>query len=196
MSAPRSQSIARTPHRSDADLMARVAKRDVEALGELYDRYARDVWHAVRRTLGPDADVEDVVQALFIQLPDMAALYDGRASCRGWLCGIAFRLASRHRRGLGRFRRMLGRFAQTLGTTSRIDPERSASNSQELRAFDRALARLSEKKRIVMVLVELEGLTTEVVATMLEIPVATVRTRLFHARRDLHEAMRAEGIDP
>jgi RNA polymerase sigma-70 factor (ECF subfamily) len=180
----------------DAVLLRAVADGDLGALGELYDRYARNVWRAVRRSLGDAADVEDVVHTVFLKLPQIAPSYDGRPSCRGWLCGIAVRLAMRHRRGAGRFQRMLRAFGDTLTGRAPGDPERQAADGQELAAFERALAKLSEKKRVVFVLVELEGLTAEDAARALEIPAATARTRLFHARRELREAMDREGGVP
>ncbi len=179
----------------DAELLAGVAGGHLGALGELYDRYARDVWRAVRRTLPSGADVEDVVHATFLNLPRIAASYDGRASCRNWLCGIGVRLAMRHRRGAGRLQRMLGSFAQTVTGQGARDPEQRASHRQELAVLDRALARLSEKKRAVFVLVELEGLSAAEAAEALEIPAVTARTRLFHARRELQEALQREGVD-
>ena len=192
MNAPRVAGRA-TSRASDAELLESVASGDLGALGELYDRYARNVWQAARRSLD-GVDAEDVVHQLFVKLPEIAPSFDGRASCRGWLCGIAVRLAMRHRRGAGRFRRMLGSFAHTLvGRTTR-DPERAAMGSQELGALERALAALSEKKRVVFVLVEVEGLTAEEAARVLEIPAATARTRLFHARKELQAALEAEGV--
>ena len=178
---------------TDAELLVRVADGDLEPLGELYDRYARDVWRAVRRTLRDERDVDDVLHATFLNLPRIASSYDGRASCRGWLCGIGVRLALRHRRGAGRFRRVLGAFALAPPLRAPTDPERQASDHQELAALDRALGRLSEKKRAVFVLVELEGLSAEEAARALEIPAATARTRLFHARRELQEALERGG---
>ena len=194
MSAPRVAGAA-SSRTSDAELLRDVAAGDLGALGELYDRYARHVWQAARRSLD-GADAEDVVHQLFVKLPAIAPSYDGRASCRGWLCGIAVRLAMRHRRGAGRFRRMLGSFAHTvMGRTAR-DPEREAMGSQEMSALERALASLSEKKRVVFVLVEVEGLTAEEAARALGIPAATARTRLFHARKELQAALEQEGEVP
>jgi RNA polymerase sigma-70 factor (ECF subfamily) len=178
----------------DPQLVRDVASGDLGALGELYDRYARDVWRAVRRTLVDVTDVDDVVHATFLGLPRIAVSYDGRASCRNWLCGIAVNLGVRQRRGNRRFRRMLGAFAHTVSRGSTRDPERSASSSEELVVLDRALAALSEKKRAVFVLIELEGLCAEEVAQALEVPAATVRTRLFHARRELKVALEREGL--
>lgn len=186
--SPRSSSVPR----GDAELLENVAAGDLAALGELYDRYARHVWQTARRSID-GVDAEDVVHQLFVKLPQFASSYDGRASCRGWLCGIAVRLAMRHRRGAGRFRRMLGAFSHTVMGRSARDPEREAIGSQELGTLARALAALSEKKRVVFVLVEIEGLSAEEAARALGIPSATARTRLFHARKALHEALEAEG---
>ena len=191
MSAPRVAGLA-SSRASDAELLQGVAGGDLGALGELYDRYARHVWQAARRSID-GVDAEDVVHQVFVKLPEIAPSYDGRANCRGWLCGIAVRLAMRHRRGAGRFRRMLGSFAHTLvGRTSR-DPEREAMGSQDMSALERALAALSEKKRVVFLLVEVEGLTAEDAARALGIPAATARTRLFHARKELQAALQEEG---
>ncbi len=179
--------------RPDPDLVRAVAVGDLSALGELYDRYAKDVWRTVRRALVDGADAEDVVHAVFVKLPEIARSYDGRASCRAWLCGVAVRFAMRHRRGAGRFRRMLGLFVETAPTTAGPDPERRAGHREELALFERALAQLSPKKRAVFVLVELEGLSSDEAAAALEVPAATVRTRLFHARQEIHAAMGRGG---
>ena len=177
------------PPAGDAELLRRIAEGNLGALGQLYDRYARDVWRAVRRTLGDADDVDDVVHNMFLKLPQIAPSYDGRASCRGWLCGIGVRLAMRQRRGLGRFRRMLGAFAQTADTRVERDPERNASSGEELARLDAAMSALTDRKRAVFVLVELEGLSAEEAGHALAIPPATVRTRLFHARRELRAAL-------
>lgn len=184
---------ARPTETTDAELLADVAGGHLGALGELYDRYARDVWRAVRRSLPDRADVEDVVHATFLNLPRIAASYDGRASCRNWLCGIGVRLAMRHRRGVGRLQRTLVSFAHTLVGRKGGNPEQRASDNQELAVLNRALVRLSEKKRAVFVLVELEGLSIVEAGQALEIPAATARTRLFHARRELQLALQREG---
>lgn len=179
--------------RGDPELLRGVAQGDVGCLGELYDRHARAVWRAVRLTLAGSDDVEDVVHAMFLSLPRIAPSYDGRAECAGWLCGIAVRLALRHRRGVGRFRRMLDSFSHAVIARSPRDPERSASEQEEVALVERALAGLSAKKRAVLVLVEFEGLTSEEASEALDVPASTVRTRLLHARRDLHAALNRGG---
>jgi RNA polymerase sigma-70 factor (ECF subfamily) len=173
--------------------MRGVADGDLACLGELYDRHAQGVWRAVSRTLGCPADVEDVVHATFLNLPRIASSYDGRAESAGWLCGIAVRLSLRHNRGAGRFRRMLTSFSDAATARAPRDPERAASANEEVSRFESALAGLSLKKRAVFVLVELEGMSSEEAAKALEVPAATVRTRLLHARRELQAALERGG---
>jgi RNA polymerase sigma-70 factor (ECF subfamily) len=182
---PQSRVRSRDARRQgDAELLQAVASQDRDALGVIYDRYARDVWMAIRRALGEPRDVEDIVQTMFIKLPEIARSYDGRPCCRNWLIAIGIRFALRHRRGMGRFRRVIGAFAATPSAPGR-DPELHA----ELALLDRAVAALSERKRQVFMMVELDGLSAEETARVLEVPAATVRTRLFHARRELREAL-------
>jgi RNA polymerase sigma-70 factor (ECF subfamily) len=182
---------ARSVARPDEELLRAVHAGDLGALGELYDRHARSMWRAVQRTLGRDADVDDVIHAVFLKLPSLAGSYDGRANAGPWLIGIAVRMALRHRRGVGRFFKMLASFAETISKRGQADPEQQSSQREELRAFQIALDALAPKKRAVFTLIELEGLTTEQVAVALEIPAATVRTRLHHARLELDKALEA-----
>ena len=193
MTPARMRPAPRNAPRPDDELLRAIQAGELGALGELYDRYARHVWRAVQRTLGGNADADDVVHAVFLKLPQLAGSYDGRTNAAPWLVGIAVRMALRHRRGAGRFFKMLTSFAETMGKSVHGDPEQHSSQRQELRAFEAALARLAPKKRAVFTLIELEGLTTEEVAGALEIPAATVRTRLHHARRELQAAVEAHG---
>jgi RNA polymerase sigma-70 factor (ECF subfamily) len=70
-------------------------------------------------------------------------------------------------------------------------PDEDADRRERMRAFDRLLARLAEKKRTVFILHELEGVPPAEIAAIVGAPVLTVRTRLFYARREL-EALLAE----
>jgi len=175
---------------SDAELLAAIARGEIAPLGELYDRYAREVWRVVDRVTSGSPDAEDLVHATFLKVPELAASFDGRPSCRTWLCGVAVHLTLHHRRSGDRFRAMLAALGDTLrGVTSSSDPERAARHGQELAVFERALRRLSAPKRGVFVLIELEGLSHAETAAALGIPLVTVRTRLFHAKQALRHAL-------
>ena len=110
---------------SDAELLARVAGEDLSALGELYDRYQADVRRMLDRITGGSPDVDDLVQATFLELPTLARAFDARCSARAWLCGIAIRLASRNQRGLMRWMRVLTSLPIVLGGALPVSPERA-----------------------------------------------------------------------
>jgi RNA polymerase sigma-70 factor, ECF subfamily len=194
VSGPR-RPTSRSP-RPDDELVRAVGEGDLGALGELYDRYARTVARVVSRVMRGSADVEDVVHTTFLKLPKIAPSYDGRTSCRAWLCGIGVRFALRHRRGAGRFRRMLSALGETAFGVARGDPEREAATGEDLDAFAASFAELSEKKRAAFVLVDMEGWSADEAAAALGIPAPTVRTRLFHARQELRVSMARRGVTP
>ena len=130
MSAPRVAGLA-SSRASDAELLR--ASRRATSL-----RSASSTT-ATRGTCGGGAasidavDAEDVVHTLFLKLPQIAPSYDGRANCRGWLCGIAVRLAMRHRRGAGRFRRML-RLVRAHGRRPHVARSRARGDGQARRS--------------------------------------------------------------
>lgn len=175
--------------RSDAELIADVGRGELAPLGELYDRHHLDVWRVLHRVTEASSEVDDLVQATFLALPRLAPAYDGRASCKGWLVGIAVGLAARQRRSIARLIRRLAAFGSIARSQSVVDPEREAGSRQDLLAFERALRSLPARKRDAFVLVELEGLSMADAARALGVPQATVRTRVFHAKRALREAM-------
>jgi RNA polymerase sigma factor (sigma-70 family) len=168
--------------------MRQVGEGDLSALGALYDRHHEGVRSFVRRATGGAADADDVTQEVFLTLVKIAERYDGRASARPLLLGIAARLVHRRRRGLARWARALAGVATAVSPPSPT-PEDAASTSEEMRRFDAALARLSDDKRLTLLLIEREGLTGPEVARILDVPVNTVWTRLHYARADLRRAL-------
>ena len=172
------QLVPRAPVELDSEVLARVARGDMAALGCLYDRYAVEILRFVRRASFAD-DAEDIVQNTFLRAARIAGTFDPAAvSARPWLFAIAARLLQERKRSVRRFAAAMFGLANQRRTASSASGESSTD-------FERALATLSEPKRIVMVLAEVEGFTCEEIGLMLEVPVGTVWTRLHHARREL-----------
>ena len=142
----------------------------------------------VRATAGA-AHADNLVHEAFLMLARIAGRYDGRASARPLLLGIAAQLIREHRRRNARWGEVLRSFALASGGRSAPTPEATASVSEEMRRFDAALAKLSEEKRLVVLLVEAEGLSGEEAARALGIPLNTVWTRLHYAREELRRAL-------
>lgn len=179
---------------SEVELLRRIAAGDSAALGLAFDRFYDSVYGFLARSQKRHGDLDDLVQMTFLALPAAAVEYDGRGSVRGFILGVAWRTARRERR------RIFRRFAlwQVHGEgldepVTQVDPEQHAAQRQEMRRFEQALAALSEAHRDTFLLVQVEGLKGEEVASILGVPVNTVWTRLHHARNALRDAMREGG---
>lgn len=167
---------------SDAEIMRRLAGGEIGALGELYDRYQQAVRSFVSRATQGGDDVDDLVHITFLEAAKSASRYDGRSSCRPWLIGIAVRHLRRRRQAFGRFFAVLTSLRGVMPTSSGVRAPLDTRHDME-----RALARLSEAKRMTFLMAEVEGLTCPEIAEALDVPVGTVWTRLHAARRELRE---------
>jgi RNA polymerase sigma-70 factor (ECF subfamily) len=137
--------------RPDAELVADIAAGDLAALGVVYDRHGEDVRRFLVRA-GAGADADDVLHETFLALTSAAPTYDGRASAKPLLLGIAARLLRGRRRTLARWARAATAWVSAGPTESTRTPEDDASTTEEVAAFERALSRLSEEKRVVFLL--------------------------------------------
>lgn len=178
---------------TDAMLLAALSQGDMSALGALYDRYCVAVYEFVRRATNDADDVDDLVQATFLTAAKTVSSHDGKQNCRPWLVGIAARVLYRRKRSLSRWARALRELTERdSGKFS--DPHRELSARDEVQRLSEALAKLSEAKRVVLLLAEAEDQSSEDIAKALQVPIGTVWTRLHHARRDLRRLLeRPEG---
>lgn len=142
--------------------------------------------------LAPDVDADDLLQELFLVVlrkPEALAQAD---SPRAWLYGIAVKLAASRRRTV-RVRRFLG--LDSAEHVPAVDaPSRTLEQRDAQVKVGQALESLSEAKRQVFVLRELQGLAGEEIASALNIPIKTVFTRLFHARAEIEAALERQLV--
>ena len=190
MSASGPRPAARTAPRTDPELLARLASGQLGALGDLYDRYQEPVHTFIARATRDAHDVDDLVHATFLAAAQSAGRYDGRASCRPWLIGIAAQLLRRRHQSLARLVSVLSSLKHTLHPPA--DPRPALQARTDL---ERALTRLSEPKRITLLMAEIEGLTCPEIAAALAIPVGTVWTRLHAARHELRTLLSSPSED-
>jgi RNA polymerase sigma-70 factor, ECF subfamily len=175
---------------ADTDAMRRLARGEVNALGELYDRHHSAIRRFATRMSGSSDDADDIVHATFINALKNAGSFEPGRSCRAWLLGIAAHLLRRERTQGARWARLLAAFRAPEPAWTR-DPEGALSAREGLGRVERALLRLPEPKRVVLVMAEVEGLGGAEIAHALGIPLNTVWTRLHHARRELARALEA-----
>ena len=150
-------------------------------LQRLYQEHAGYLRTLLARLLGPWGDPDDVTQEVFViawrKLPRLRP-----GDLRPWLTSIAVKRASEARR-----RSWLRRFLFLDRTSELIDrrtPERVAEANEADRIVYAALDQLSERKRLVFILYEIQGMSGEEIAEALDCPLKTVWTRLYYARRE------------
>lgn len=172
-------------------LIASAAGGDTAAFRQIYDRHRRDVARLVYRMVGARSDLEDVIQEVFVQVYKSLKDFRGQSKFTTWLHRVTVNVVLMHRRAA----RSRPAFAETspeiAARSEDISPDEDVERRERMRAFARVLDRLADKKRVVFVLHELEGLAPGEISKIVGAPVLTVRTRLFYARREI-EAMLAE----
>jgi RNA polymerase sigma-70 factor (ECF subfamily) len=175
---------------SDPDLeLVRLAQaNDVRAFEALVVKYQRRVARHVARYLKSAADVEDAVQETFIRAYRGLAAFRGDSAFYSWLYRIAANVAIRHLERQPRHI-LLGDDAPEErvdafepGVSDSEQPERTLIAAQIADTVQRALAKLQPDLAEALLLYEVEGKPYAEIATMLGIPIGTVRTRIFRAR--------------
>jgi len=197
----------------DAALVRAVADGSETALGVLYDRYVELIHAVALRVAGDRQLAEEVVQDTFLALWNRAELFDpGMASLATWLRSIARnrtidRLRAAGRRPLlvavgdpgepGTSTSDLDRLATgtaVLGGATRPPvPEDAAVAGDVRRSVAAALAAMPDDERTVVLLAYREGLTQSEIATRLEWPLGTVKTRTRRALARLREVLEPDG---
>ena len=167
----------------DEELMLFLCRRDVQAFETLFDRYGDLVYAVAYRVIGDAAAAEDAVQDVFLRLWRRPDSYDiDRGRFLTWLLSIARNRAIDERRSRGRRQKHEASPAvppeTTGGTDPFDDPVRAAVLADEREAVRRALALLPSEQRQVIELAYFAGLTQQEIATQLQQPLGTVKTRI------------------
>src|SRR5438093_8477515 len=111
---------------TDPELMQRLAGGDLGALGALYDRYHEDVRSFLMHACAHGGDVDDLVHESFLTAARISPRYDGRASARPLMLGIAAQHAKRQRRAIARFTEKLTTLGNAVSEMFRRTPEDEA----------------------------------------------------------------------
>jgi len=147
-------------------------------------------YRVARGILRNSADAEDVAQeALLRAFRSFDRLRD-RSRFRAWLVRISFRLALDRLRSAKRREQRDVLWSQPAHQPPAATAEDLAASSEFQARLDRALAELPEKLRLVLLLAAMEGHTIDEIASLLGIPVGTVKSRIFVARKQLAEKLR------
>ncbi len=166
---------------SDEGLVAALCAGRRDARLALFDRYARDVERVLYRVLGPDPDIADLLQDVFVvALGSIHGLRDP-AALRGWLTGITVRKARKHI-----LKRRRWRFIQLYAPAEL--PEREASLpppevSEALRCTYAVMEQLAPDERVAFALRYIDGMELQAIADACKVSLSTVKRRVARAQR-------------
>jgi RNA polymerase sigma-70 factor (ECF subfamily) len=183
------------PTHSDDSLVVRARAGDRDAFAAIYHRYHVGIYQFARAMTGSPTLAEDVTQEVFVELMRTLDRYDSRRGALSTYLYAITRNVCRHK--LRRERRFVGFDLGTAGEPkSADDPSYPVLRSQtvaRVRAFIKALP---EPYREVLVLCDLQGMSYEAAAAVVDAPVGTVRSRLHRARQQLAERITQADEQP
>lgn len=181
------------PNSGEGALLDGLRAGDTAALATAFNRWHQRVRVLARRLLSDPAAAEDVVQDVFTALPRAVRRFRGDAELETFLLGIAVKRVRHHRRAALRRRKALERL-RAVDRLGPVDPEQDAYRRQLGARLAAALDELPLPQRVAFVLCEVEELTSGQAAVVADAPEATIRTRLFHARRRLRDLLAGEQL--
>lgn len=181
MNTPGLSRLVSPTRASDQELVARCCAGDRSAWRALYERYAALVFRFLAALGVRDPEREDACQDVFLAVYRSLPSFRGEAQLSTWI----YRITARTTGKLIQKRKLRTALATTL--TQEPAPSLADPTEQTARALllDRMLDKLNPKKRLVLVLFELEGVPVEEIARIADCPTNTVWSRLHHARLDL-----------
>ena len=155
-----------------------------DAIASLYRENFQFVWRSLRRLGVADRSLDDAVQDVFLVAHRKLSEYEGRASHRGWLFGIARHMAREYRRRDGRLALDELALSRAAGPTRDIPELR-----RQVDLLDHLLSALQEDQRAVFVMAEIEGFSAPEIAEVLGIKLNTAYSRLRLARSRFERAL-------
>ena len=199
----RGQPAPSDPAASDDDLARRAAAGDPDALADLLERFRPRVWSVCRRMVGPEL-ADDLAHDSLVRAIQGIPSFKGESAFSTWIIRVAMNTCLSYRRRQAR----RDRLAPTDRSRSIDDAEPAElpwnprgphgvqpdiEGAESLERVDRALRRIDETHRAVLVLRDVQGLEYAQIAEVLGVKRGTVKSRLFRAREALRSALHQGG---
>jgi RNA polymerase sigma-70 factor (ECF subfamily) len=173
---------------SDAILVNRIAAGDKLAMQALFARHRTPIYRWLLRFVSNETLAEDLLSEVFLDVWRQADRFEGRSSVSTWLMSIArFKALSARRR---RTEAELDEKIETTVADPANDPEAALQEKNRGELLRQALIRLSPEHREIIDLVYYHEKSVDECAHILGIPAATVKTRMFYARKKLAELVK------
>ncbi len=185
---------------TDQSLIQETLAGNSQAFDQLVYRYQDRLLHSLEHTLGSHEDALEVAQLAFVQAWRRLSTFRGESAFYSWLYRIARNIAINHRRrqqltttSLEQLTEGSGFEPSDAGSATVPDQKLERSETQEI--VRQALLQIPEDFRQPLVMKEIDGFSYEEISSILEIPMGTVRSRIFRARLELTERLKRELRD-
>jgi len=184
----------------EASILTELKSGSEEAYAWLIDRFHQPVYGLVYRMLNDPADAADTTQEVFLKVFRGMRRFQGEASLKTWIYRIAIHEASNHRRWWFRHKGRETSMEQEVTPThalheTLVDPGQSPFENaaqEEVRAkVEAELRQVQEPYRTTVILRDIEGLSYEEIAEILEVSLGTVKSRLMRGREALKKRLAA-----
>src|SRR5262249_37345290 len=172
-----------------AEFVSRLRAGGLRAFEELVRTHQHRVYGLALRMLGSPAEAQDVAQEAFLRAHRGLGEFRGDARLSTWLYAIVSRLCLNRLAGTERRLARDGEEALARLADTGPGPDQALERGELEEALPRAIGELPDERRIAILLRDVEGLTYEEIAEILELPLGTVRSRLHRARLDLKEKL-------
>lgn len=186
--------LASLAHLNDEEVVSRVLAGDLPLFEIIIRRYNQLLYRVTRSILRDETEAEDVIQETYVRAFEHLAQFAGRSQFRTWLTRIAVNEALARAERKKRFTSHSGDRELTgdpmdLFASPNASPEDQVVDSEMRNLVEQAIARLPESYRSVLMLRDVEEISTEEVARILNLSESTVKVRLHRARRTLRRTI-------
>lgn len=173
-------------NQGDLFLARRAAAGHAAAWDQLLERYGRRIWGVALQFAADRSEAEDLCQEIFLRLYQSLGRYRGDVPLAGWALRVSRNLCIDHYRR-GRTQRRAAALTEEVVEELPDDEDlhRRAQRREELALVYRALEEMSEDLAVALVLRDLQGFSYDEVATFLELPLGTVKSRIHRGRLEL-----------
>lgn len=172
----------------DQELVVQAAAGSREAFDELVRRHQVSIVSLARALTSGSADAEDLAQEVFLRVWRSLRGFRGDSTFRTWLHRVAVNVIHSHHGRVSRLRRLF----QAAPAEPAEDPIESAADPTDVEsdvvmrdAIDKALATLPDELRVAVTLRDVQGLDYKEIASVLDVPIGTVESRIFRGRQRL-----------
>ena len=181
---------------TDEDLVAASGKKNEHAFQALYHRYEKRVFHYLMSVIGNAVLTEETMVEVMVAIWRGAEKFRGTSKVSTWIFGIA------HHKAVDAIRRVSGyqRHTVTLEDISEApdgaeSPEEQANQKTIAGLTNQALGELSNEHREILHFAFYEELSYQEISTLLDIPINTVKTRVFYAKQQLKRVLERQGMN-